>query len=116
MDIIFNIIDNINPNTMIIITVVFAEKYSVSIGKDDSSITLYFYDSDKREVIKFYGSHSKGNKYLQMKKYIQEQIDNYPMNSISGFSNVENKEYLNKFFIITPNQLSNEIIDINKSF
>ena len=117
MDIVFNIIDNIIPNTMIIITVIFEEKYNISIGKDDNNLTLYFYDSDKREVIKFFKPYLRTDpKYIHIKKYILEQIENSRMLSIRGFSNTENKKYLSKYFLVTPNQLSDSIIDINKLF
>lgn len=115
MDIIFDIIDHIAPDTIIILTVVFAEKFNVSIGKDVNSISVYLYELDKRDALKFFGS-SSGLKYTQMKKYIQEQIDDIPIKQISGISNVENKKYLSKYFIISDNLVSDAIINITKQF
>lgn len=116
MDIVFDIVDNIKPGSIIILTVIFTEKYNVSIGKDGNSITVYFYNSDERQVLKFFGSPPTGPKYLQMKKFIQEQIDNIQFHHITGITSVENKKYLEKYFITSENQISDIMIDINKYF
>lgn len=116
MDIIFDIVDHIAPNTIIILTIVFTEKFNVSIGKDINSISIYFYESDKRNVLKFYGSPPNGSKYVQMKKIIQEQIDNTPFKYISGVSNIENKKYLSKYFIISDNLVSDSLINVTRQF
>lgn len=115
MDIIFNIVDNVVPDSLIIITVVFMEKYNVSIGRDRNSITVYFYESDKRDVLKFYGAPGS-KKYTQMKKYILEHIDSVELHHVSGITSIENKPFLEKNFTITNNLLSDVIIDINKNF
>lgn len=116
MDIIFDIVDNILPDTLIIITVIFAEKYNISIGKDSRHITIYLYESNKREVLKFCGSSSLSKKFTEIKEYIQEIVDNVPIHYITGVSSLENKEYLDEYFITSEHELSDSLIGIIKNF
>lgn len=99
MDIVFDIISNILPNTIILLSIIFTEKYNISIGKDDNQITIYFYQSDRREIIKFCGSPTS-NKYKLIKKYLINQIENIPLKHITGITSIENKEKLEDNFII----------------
>lgn len=115
MDIVFNIVDTLPKESMICITIVFREKYNVSIGRDANDITVYFYETAKQNILKFSGS-LKGKKYLSMKKYILEQVGDIPIYSINGITDVENREILSKNFIVSDNPISSAIIDIKKIF
>lgn len=115
MDIIFNIVDNIVPDSVILMTVVFMEHYNVSIGKDRNSITIYFYETDNREIIKFCGVPFE-KKYSEMKKYILEHVGNTKLYHISGITSIENKPFLKSNFTITDNDISDVIVDISKKF
>lgn len=115
MDIVFNIVDNINPNSIILLTVTFLEKYNLSISKNIENVTVFLYDINNSEVFKFYGS-GKGKKYLNIKKHILQLLKNISICYISGISSLENNEYLCKNFIISSNNLSIDIINIYKTF
>jgi hypothetical protein len=116
MDIIFNIVENVEPDSFIILTIIFAEKYNVSIGKNGDNITIYLYESDKRKILKYYGLISETSRYNPIKKYIQELIDNVPFYHISGISSIENINYLKDFFIVSADNAFTNIINIDKKF
>lgn len=116
MDIVFNIVENIDPESVIILTISFAEKYNVSIGKDRNNITIYFYESDNSEVIEFHGSQLHGPKYKRVKKYIQDIVDNTPLHHITGFSSAENKKYLQNHFLISNNSMTDIVVNLSKNF
>lgn len=115
MDIIFDIIENNPTDSIIILTVLFEEKYSISIGKDNNSMTIYFYNSTTRDILKFFGQSCKSKKYYNVKKYIQDTIDNIAMTEISGISNIDNIDYLKKYFLVTNNLQTNVLVDIKKT-
>jgi len=116
MDIIFDIIDHIEPNTFIILTIIFEEKYNISIEKDINDINIYIYEYDTKNVLKFYNSYSIGSSYSDIKKTIQDQLDDISFYFITGVSSAENRKYISENFIILNNDVNNTIITFTKSF
>ncbi len=115
MEVVFNIIDNLPSDSIIILTILFTEQYNISIGKDDNSIRIYLFDSEERSIQRFYAT-SKSYKYKKIKNYIINLIDNIPINRISGISNSSNKEFLKNYFLVSNNDSSDSIINIDKYF
>lgn len=113
MDIILDIIDRISDDSIIILTIIFEERYNVSIGKDYNYTTLYFYDSDTSitQKIKYVNKKRKN-----IENFLNDNIDNIPIHHINGISSTQNKEYLSKYFIITDYESDDELINISKKF
>lgn len=111
MDIIFDIVDNVANDSVIIITVIFQEKYNVSIERDGNIISVHLFDTISKHTnsVNFSGLISK-KKYKHIKKYITQLIDNIQMKQIIGLSYKENKEYLSNYFNINNNILDHLVV------
>lgn len=114
MNVIFDILDNTLDDTLVIITVIFSERYNLTIIKEELLVTLYMYDTNNRNIFKFYGSTSD-KKYMTMRNCIIQQIDNTSIDYLNGISSIENKEYLSKMFVI-KGELTDSVFDFTKSF
>jgi len=116
MDVIIDIIKNIEVNTTILLTIVFKEKYNISIGKDDEAITIFLFEIGNEEIIKFHGSEDN-NLFPFIIEYLQKTVENVSMDHIKGISSIENKKYLTKYFLIKEDiQLQDSFIHIEKYF
>ena len=111
MEKVFSIVENIKNNTVIIISVYFIEKYNISIGKDDNTITIYFFNTKDNDILKMSGN---SNKLEIMKKIILDKIGDIPLDFISGVSSIDNLDELSKNFIISSEH--NYLIEIYKKF
>ena len=114
MDIVFDIVDNI-PEPILIITITFAEKYNVSISKDSDSVTIYFYDINRRDIIKCINPYRNKTKSLKrFKDFVIQEIGDTPFEYLHGISTEGNKNYLSKHFHIDINDMN--IIHFSKEF
>lgn len=116
MDIIFNIIENTEPDSMILLTISFIKKYNISIGKNNNMISIYCLSIAKMKMIKYNVSLDEKYIYDRLKHFIIEKIDNTSISKITGISDVINKKYLQKYFLTSVDNLNNNILNIFKGF